>query len=384
VPFGCIASTLIPDPTIGTFAILFAPKVLAIYKDASGLIAQRISDSKASASELSRSAQTGRTIKELAQVPIRLMDRVTLRTYVYILEKELNTAKAALATLDANEGVLAGGGGYVSAAFTSGNTNGGMNGAPRSKVSSHDVGLGFGTPTNASRAGMQQQSGPTLSGGRAYVASTPTVTGSSPRAAAGAGRDLARSSSSMITKYVVGSNGTPPSSQLGSSSFNVRGSSSVAPSPAPTKTTFVTLPTTNGGASSSSSALMVAMTGTSSRQSGNAESKGQMVPSSPPTSDITSSAAPLHNNNESPLPVTASLLSSLGGGVEMPRFRMPTATSPGTTPQHPKRTLGSSTGSNGTVISTGINNGGSALPSDSHRSTPTDDNQTLLPHIITS
>jgi hypothetical protein len=37
------------------------------------------------------------------------MDRVTLRTYVYLLEKELNLTKAALATLDANENVLADG-----------------------------------------------------------------------------------------------------------------------------------------------------------------------------------------------------------------------------------------------------------------------------------
>jgi hypothetical protein len=69
--------------TLSTLGIVFAPKVITIYKDASGILAQRISDSKASASELAaRSAQTGRTIKDLAQQPIRFMDRVTLRTYV--------------------------------------------------------------------------------------------------------------------------------------------------------------------------------------------------------------------------------------------------------------------------------------------------------------
>jgi len=95
-----------------TFSITFGPKVITIYKDASGFLAQRVSDSKASASELSRNPGT-RTIKELAQQPIRLMDRVTLRVYAALLEKELSAARAALATLDANEGVLAGGGGHA-------------------------------------------------------------------------------------------------------------------------------------------------------------------------------------------------------------------------------------------------------------------------------
>lgn len=96
--------------TMCTFSITFGPKVVTIYKDASGFLAQRVSDSKASASELSRNPG-GRTIKELAQQPIRLMDRGTLRMYASLLEKELSMARAALATLDANEGVLAGGGG---------------------------------------------------------------------------------------------------------------------------------------------------------------------------------------------------------------------------------------------------------------------------------
>jgi hypothetical protein len=97
-----------------TFSITFGPKVITIYKDASGFLAQRVSDSKASASELSRNPGT-RTIKELAQQPIRLMDRATLRMYAALLEKELSAARAALATLDANEGVLAGGGGHIMA-----------------------------------------------------------------------------------------------------------------------------------------------------------------------------------------------------------------------------------------------------------------------------
>jgi hypothetical protein len=100
--------------TMSTFTIVFTPKVIAIYKDASGLLAQRISDSKASASDIaSRNATMGRGIKDLAQQPIRLMDRTTLRTYVNLLEKELTMARAALATLDANEGVLAAGTGHA-------------------------------------------------------------------------------------------------------------------------------------------------------------------------------------------------------------------------------------------------------------------------------
>ena len=72
--------------TLSTLAIIFVPKVVTIYKDASGLFAQRISDSKASASEISsRSMNMGKTIKDLSQQPIRLMDRVTLRTYVVLL-----------------------------------------------------------------------------------------------------------------------------------------------------------------------------------------------------------------------------------------------------------------------------------------------------------
>jgi hypothetical protein len=138
---------------------VFAPKVIAIYKDASGLLAQRISDSKASASDQSssRGIGLGRTIKELSQHPVRLMDRGTLRLYVGLLEKELSLARAALATLDANEGVLAAGtGGPIGA---QGKVNSGMGGGgvgAYGRVSSrhdsqHDV---MGSPLGQSGAGQ--------------------------------------------------------------------------------------------------------------------------------------------------------------------------------------------------------------------------------------
>jgi hypothetical protein len=298
---------------------------LAIYKDASGLIAQRISDSKASASELTRSAQVGRTIKELAQVPIRLMDRVTLRTYVFLLEKELNTAKAALATLDANENVLAGGGGYVSAAFTSG-----MNGAPRSKVSGIEGGSGGFiasstgmTPTNVNRSSGISTNGNMLNGSttvppmnRTFSTAAPTPNGSSPRAAAAAAAVAGRTSASALTKYAVPSSGnsvTPPPS---STTFSVRGSASIAPSP-PTSTIgngLTKAPSTSfNNGNNGSSALMIAMTGTSSRNHTMTHLTSS-VPASPSASE--SSAAPFHD-------------SPLGAGTPIP-----VAPAPATTPFH--------------------------------------------------
>jgi hypothetical protein len=49
--------------TFCTLVIIFVPKVVTIYKDASGLIANRISDSKASASEIASRNLQGRNIK---------------------------------------------------------------------------------------------------------------------------------------------------------------------------------------------------------------------------------------------------------------------------------------------------------------------------------
>jgi hypothetical protein len=93
--------------TVATILIIFGPKVATIYKDASGLIAQRISDSRATASGDSSGRNQPRTLKEYAAQPVRLMDRITVRSYVTLLERELAVARKALATLDANENVLA-------------------------------------------------------------------------------------------------------------------------------------------------------------------------------------------------------------------------------------------------------------------------------------
>jgi hypothetical protein len=170
---------------IGTFAIIFAPKVITIYKDASGLLAQRVSDSKASASDIGSRTQVGRTIKDLAQVPIRLMDRVTLRTYVSILEKELIVARATLATLDANEGVLALGTAGSAANHMPNRNNSFTSGGGTTAASVNGNGNGnngfssLATPTNASRNATPNNG----NGGRAYA----TTTTGSPRAA---GREI--------------------------------------------------------------------------------------------------------------------------------------------------------------------------------------------------
>jgi hypothetical protein len=133
-----------------TFGITFAPKVITIYKDASGLIAHRISDSKASASELSRTPGP-RTIKELSQQPIRLMDRVALRTYFVLLEREISLVRAALATMDANEGLLAHGGTSANQYVRNDSKNGGGTGTPPGPAGRTigGVGGGHGSPRNS-------------------------------------------------------------------------------------------------------------------------------------------------------------------------------------------------------------------------------------------
>jgi hypothetical protein len=245
--------------TLSTLAIIFAPKVIAIYKDASGLIAQRISDSKASASEITRSAQMGRTIKELAQQPIRLMDRTTLRTYVNLLEKELTMARAALATLDANEGVLAGGGGHgyrtiagqgqggmgneggrLSAPNSRLDTTGGLGGGGVAAMTPGGTGRTSGTPRAADARTVTNSLmmvPPSANSGRPYATGNMSPKGSVP--------GMSRAGSTAFNKYTIGSNApsstsTPilaPASQnvasipvLSSSSVaGVRSTASVAP-----------------------------------------------------------------------------------------------------------------------------------------------------------
>jgi hypothetical protein len=86
----------------------FLPKVHAIYQDASGLLAARVSDSHSS--DGSKANGVARTMKDYISQPIRLMDRTSLRSYQALLERELNVVRATLNTLEANEHVLAGGG----------------------------------------------------------------------------------------------------------------------------------------------------------------------------------------------------------------------------------------------------------------------------------
>jgi hypothetical protein len=135
-------------PKIGTFAITFLPKVITIYKDASGFIAQRVSDSKLSQSDLSRQANM-RGIKELSQQPIRLMDRATLRSYVNLLERELNLARAALSTLDVNEGVAIGNlpQGHTAPTPTAGGASGAQSSTGGYQVSSSPQLGAMATPT---------------------------------------------------------------------------------------------------------------------------------------------------------------------------------------------------------------------------------------------
>jgi hypothetical protein len=221
--------------TLSTFSIVFAPKVIAIYKDASGLLAQRISDSKASGSDQGSSQRSGgpggRTIKELSQQPIRLMDRGTLRTYVGLLEKELTMARAALATLDANEGVLAAaghiGGGAVGA------RNSGLN---LSRVDAGGVNGGM-TPTNAGGRTTPLGNGP-----RGPSGSYPTNTGGSASPKGGSGAPgfptMQRTASTAFTgnKYgaVSGGSSTPQLSSVSgapSATVGVRSIASIAPLP---------------------------------------------------------------------------------------------------------------------------------------------------------
>jgi hypothetical protein len=222
--------------TFCTLVIIFAPKVITIYKDASGLIAQRISDSKASASELTRSAQTGRTIKELAQQPVRLMDRMTLRTYVNLLEKELTMARASLATLDANEGILAGGhGGSAPSAVT----------GPRksietaTNVSSHDVISGFGTTRTAFTGSVAGLSSPSNANNGARSPNASGVARSYQHNPNGQSRDMtttiAQKQSSMINKFTggssIGGNGLRSIASVGPQPYQQQQSSIISSQP---------------------------------------------------------------------------------------------------------------------------------------------------------
>jgi hypothetical protein len=306
--------------TLSTLGIVFAPKVITIYKDASGILAQRISDSKASASELAaRSAQTGRTIKDLAQQPIRLMDRVTLRTYVNLLEKELTAARAALATLDANEGVLAGGGGhgaYRTLAPTVGS-------APNSRLDT----TGGMAPGAAPRSTLQAAG---TNAGRAFS----TTGGSSPKAASGT--PLMVRTGSTVTgtgasaKYAttpqnVSGTSTPILGSLQSSTPvpNIRSIASVAPA-----SILSAIGTTR---STSPAGVNVGITSTGAPMARTHLSAIEMkaMPVSP------SNAGGSSNGSDSPLAAAsipgASPIGSEDHSSSLPntRFRMPASTSGG-------------------------------------------------------
>jgi hypothetical protein len=83
--------------------------VHAIYRDASGLLANRLSDSRSSNGS---SRTVGKQLKDFVGQPVRLLDRGSLKAYLSLLEREINVVRAALATLEANEGSLAGGAGH--------------------------------------------------------------------------------------------------------------------------------------------------------------------------------------------------------------------------------------------------------------------------------
>jgi hypothetical protein len=143
----------------------------------------------------------------LAQQPIRLMDRGTLRTYVTLLEKELTMARAALATLDANEGVLAGHT-TPAAAYQGPRTTSGGN------RSNGDTAGSTMTPTAGNRnlSGSGTTAG--ASGGRSYATNN-----GSPRAT---GRELSKTAPVVVNKYVTSSTSKAsiapaPTSYIGSS-----------------------------------------------------------------------------------------------------------------------------------------------------------------------
>jgi hypothetical protein len=215
---------------MSTLAIVFAPKVIAIYKDASGLLAQRISDSKASASDIaSRNATMGRGIKDLAQQPIRLMDRTTLRTYTILLEKELTMARAALATLDANEGVLAGGGGHgyrtianqpgtggnLSANNSRGDGNAGVVGFDGRAISGFTPAATTRTLATTPRAATMLSpnapaAGVASSGSRPYVATGNMSPKGGPQQQRGEVPGMIRAGSTMFNKYNLPSGASTP------------------------------------------------------------------------------------------------------------------------------------------------------------------------------
>jgi hypothetical protein len=155
------------------------------------------------------------------------MDRMTLRTYVNLLEKELTMARASLATLDANEGILAGGHAGFAASSAVAGPRKSVETGPSPNVSSHDVMSGFGTRT-AFTGSVATLSTPTNNGarlgtsnsnaGRSYQQHNPN---GSPRAQS---RELGvQRTGSMINKFTGASSSPVP--------VNVRSIASVGPQP---------------------------------------------------------------------------------------------------------------------------------------------------------
>jgi hypothetical protein len=218
-------------------------------------LAQRVSDSKASMSEIGSRPNVGRTIKDLSQQPIRLMDRATLRTYVYLLDKELTCAKSALQTLDANEGVLAGAGAghhrhYGTSPLAA--AVGGGGGDHRSALSRMDSGTtgGFAnpsTPMSVARSGMTPTAASYLGNATGLGGGVRMMTSSPKAGNNNSGNSSRPTAANAFQKYIApissstsspGIGGVSPvaisASFIGSSSMvNVRGTSSIAPLPPP-------------------------------------------------------------------------------------------------------------------------------------------------------
>jgi hypothetical protein len=205
--------------------------VHAIYRDASGLLANRLSESRSSNGS---NRQVGRTLKDYAGQPVRLMDRTTLRAYQGLLERELQIARAALATLEANEGSLAGryDGGAAQPLSGLGATGGGGN----SGNGDRDGSVNAPPRSNTPGGGVYRtNTGTALSypspahGSRGRVAPTPTAAAASSigsTAIGGAGMNpTPRASPGTQTRFVP-----PPSMQSRTSSAQAFVSTAKPPS----------------------------------------------------------------------------------------------------------------------------------------------------------
>jgi hypothetical protein len=196
-----------------------------------------------------------RGIKDLAQQPIRLMDRATLRSYVNLLDRELSLARAALATLDANEGVAIGGalphghtttppnGGHAAAGTTGGNGNGnGGNHSPQLGAMASPQAWTRGTTTGGTNT--PRATTPGGSGGTSNVPNFNRLSSTfkftlNPNAAAGSSSSSSSSSSSAaaavqrsiasVAPAPPASTATPPSPTIHSEArFRLAGTTSAS------------------------------------------------------------------------------------------------------------------------------------------------------------